>query len=111
MHDAWRVSSDRGVTAAKWLRWPATATVRATYTDLRTVPGWEAEPGCNEGPGAGRMAGVGPRTVQGVLSMGAESEAFERMYRSAYPAVRAYVRRRVAAEDVDDVVAETFLAA
>ena len=43
--------------------------------------------------------------------MSAESEAFERMYRSTYPAVRAYVARRVIAEDVDDVVAETFLAA
>ena len=43
--------------------------------------------------------------------MSVEVEGFERMYRSTYPAVRAYVARRVIAEDVDDVVAETFLAA
>jgi RNA polymerase sigma-70 factor (ECF subfamily) len=34
---------------------------------------------------------------------------FEALFREHYPAVRAYARRRVSAEGVDDIVSETFL--
>jgi len=36
---------------------------------------------------------------------------FERLFRTHYPAVRAYVRRRATEERVDDIVAEVFLVA
>ena len=34
---------------------------------------------------------------------------FDALFREHHPAVRAYARRRVPAEDVDDIVSETFL--
>lgn len=40
-----------------------------------------------------------------------ERERFERIFRANHIAVDAYVRRRVTAEGVDDVVSETFLVA
>jgi hypothetical protein len=40
-----------------------------------------------------------------------ERERFERIFRENHIAVHAYVRRRVTAEGVDDVVSETFLVA
>ena len=40
-----------------------------------------------------------------------QRERFEELFRAFHPAVRAYARRRVPAESVDDIVSETFLVA
>ncbi|HEY5430709.1 MAG TPA: sigma-70 family RNA polymerase sigma factor [Solirubrobacteraceae bacterium] len=40
-----------------------------------------------------------------------QPERFERLFRAFHPAVRAYARRRVPADSVDDIVSETFLVA
>lgn len=53
------------------------------------------------------------RSVTGLDERGRSTAElrFQEIYERHYPHVRAYCRRRVAAERVDDVVAETFLTA